>query len=74
LEKLSAELRDISAPELENMTTVGMLIATAALGRRESRGVHFRRDYPERNDEEWKKNIVLKRTGSGIETAVASCR
>ncbi len=74
LEKHSAELCDTSAIELENMATVGMLIATAALERRESRGVHFRRDYSERNDEEWKKNVVLKRSDSGIETAVLPCR
>ena len=74
LEKHSAELHDTSAIELENMATVGMLIATAALERRESRGVHFRRDYSERNDKKWEKNIILKRSDSGIETAVLPCR
>ena len=32
--------------ELQNMLTVGRLIALAALSRKESRGAHFRSDYP----------------------------
>jgi len=36
--------------ETQNLLTVGALITRAALWREESRGVHFRRDFPERND------------------------
>lgn len=35
------------APSLLNMTATAKLVATAALARRESRGAHFRRDYPQ---------------------------
>ena len=37
-----------------------------ALGREESRGSHFREDFPTRNDEEWDTNLVwgLYETGS----------
>jgi succinate dehydrogenase / fumarate reductase flavoprotein subunit len=37
--------------ELENLLQVSMVIAQSALWRRESRGCHFRMDYPERKDQ-----------------------
>jgi len=36
--------------ELDNLLTVSMAISQAALNRRESRGAHFRDDFPERDD------------------------
>ncbi|MFH1124522.1 MAG: FAD-binding protein [Pseudomonadota bacterium] len=36
--------------ELDNLLSNAMVIATGALNRRESRGGHFRDDFPERND------------------------
>ena len=41
--------------ELQNMLTVAKLIQKAALIRKESRGVHYRKDYPQQNDIEWRK-------------------
>lgn len=41
---IEAEATDI---ETQNMATTALLIASAALARRESRGAHFRLDYPE---------------------------
>ncbi|MCJ7594270.1 MAG: FAD-binding protein, partial [Desulfobacterales bacterium] len=37
--------------ELDNLLSNAMVIATGALNRRESRGGHFRDDFPERNDD-----------------------
>ena len=39
--------------ECQNMLTVSSLMAQAAQNRRESRGVHYRGDYPDRNDDEY---------------------
>jgi L-aspartate oxidase len=41
-----------------NLVTVARLIARAALRREESRGGHFRQDYPARDDRRWKLHIV----------------
>lgn len=42
-----------NAVELVNMLTVARLATFSALARTESRGTHFRTDYPERNDSDW---------------------
>ena len=47
------------------MLTVTELVAQAALQRQETRGSHYRVDFPERNDAAWKKSITLRKTGAG---------
>lgn len=46
--------------EFINMLTVGYLITKAAKTRTESRGTHLRNDFPNRDDKNWKKHIILK--------------
>jgi len=46
------ELREPAGWELQNMMLVGRIMATAALNRCESRGVHARSDYPQPREEE----------------------
>ena len=41
-----------------NLVTVARLVATAALRRQESRGGHFREDFPERDDVHWRVHRV----------------
>lgn len=43
--------------QCQNMLTVSRLIAWSALQRRESRGVHYRGDFPERDDENFQLHI-----------------
>jgi L-aspartate oxidase len=58
---------DIGAPtaaaafELQNMLTVCYLITTAAYTRTESRGAHFRMDYPDRDDAHWRLHLLWRR-------------
>jgi L-aspartate oxidase len=47
--------------ECQNMLTVCLLMARTALMRQESRGVHFRSDFPETDDEHFKKHIEITR-------------
>ena len=47
--------------EVQNMLTVGSLITTAAYTRTESRGVHHRMDYPQRDDEHWRLHLLWRR-------------
>jgi L-aspartate oxidase len=43
-----------------NLVTVAGLIARGALERAESRGCHWRSDFPNRNDAQWLGHIVMK--------------
>ncbi len=53
---LTTEFFSMSGWELQNMLVTARAIAVCALRRRETRGVHFRVDYPDRNDRSWKKS------------------
>ena len=48
----------IEALELRSLMIVGQLILTSALQRQESRGAHYREDYPERDDENFLKHTL----------------
>ncbi len=43
--------------ELQNMLTVAQIMASAALCREESRGVHQRSDFPEQDNQHWKHRL-----------------
>ncbi|WP_368293563.1 L-aspartate oxidase [Dehalobacter sp. TBBPA1] len=51
---------EVSELELGNMLAIGMVIIKAALAREESRGGHFRRDFPNA-EEHWQKHSVYMR-------------
>lgn len=50
---------DVGLCETVNMLNVAWLIAQASLLRTESRGAHFRSDFPEQDDVEWNHRIAL---------------
>jgi L-aspartate oxidase len=54
------ESRTASEHELANMMLIGKLMVTAAVERRESRGGHYRSDFPN-TDPKWRRHIVLSK-------------
>ena len=48
--------------ELRNIATVANLIIKCAMHRKESRGLHYNIQYPEKNDEKWLEQTVIKRS------------
>ena len=47
--------------ELRNMHALALLIARSGLAREESRGSHYRSDFPYRNDEEFGKHSAAQK-------------
>ena len=56
----------VTALEVINMVEICILIVKSAILRRESRGAHYRSDFPETKDE-WKKNIVINKNKIELE-------
>ncbi len=54
--------------ELENMLDLAEVIAMGALMRRESRGAHWRMDYPERDDDNFLKHSLFTKVEDYIKT------
>jgi succinate dehydrogenase / fumarate reductase, flavoprotein subunit len=52
--------------ELEGMLLVAEAIVEGALARKESRGSHFRVDYPNRDDEHWLRHTLAFETAEGL--------
>jgi L-aspartate oxidase len=50
---------DRPSHELANLLTTGRLVTEAALVREESRGAHYRTDFPE-TQESWRRNLVFR--------------
>jgi L-aspartate oxidase len=53
-------VEDAGQMEVKNMLQVGEMVAEAALARRESRGGHYRVDYPDTR-RRWQKHIIFRR-------------
>jgi len=53
--------------ELRNIAVVAELIIKSAITRKESRGLHYNIDYPDRDDRNWLKDTVLQRDESSAD-------
>jgi fumarate reductase (CoM/CoB) subunit A len=56
----------IEALEVSSMVRLGRAMAGAAMLRTESRGAHYREDFPEQDDKKWLKNILIRRNGTQL--------
>jgi len=55
----------LEALELESLLHLAEAILVAALAREESRGAHYREDFPERDDGQWLKHPLVQKTDNG---------
>jgi succinate dehydrogenase / fumarate reductase flavoprotein subunit len=51
--------------EFEHMLEIAEVILLGALRREETRGSHFRTDFPKRDDVDWLKHTIITRSGQG---------
>ncbi len=61
-------LREFSNPsgwEVQNMFILSLVMTCAALSRKESRGAHYRRDFPQ-TDERWKKRQIFTKGNTDL--------
>jgi fumarate reductase (CoM/CoB) subunit A len=72
LPRLSLQYRDlkynrerVEAVEAGFMVKTALMIAQSALAREESRGSHYRSDFPVTNDKEWLKNTLVDKGKDG---------
>jgi len=53
------------ARHLKNMLDLARVITLGALNRNESRGAHYKPDFPDRDDEKWLKTTMAEYSGEG---------
>jgi L-aspartate oxidase len=58
---LVRQFSDNQGWELQNMLTVARMMVRAAMAREESRGVHFRTDFPTTDDHRWRRRLSFGR-------------
>ena len=58
-----------TALDLRNLLTVSEAVARSAIERRESRGGHFREDYPEKRDEFATFNVMVQQASGGMQVS-----
>ncbi|HET8628517.1 MAG TPA: succinate dehydrogenase flavoprotein subunit [Thermomicrobiales bacterium] len=56
----------LEALELGYLLDVAECIVAGALARTESRGAHYREDYPDRDDANWLKHTLVYKTSGGV--------
>jgi len=61
---MAKEFSEPTGWQLQNMLTASGIVVALAKERQESRGVHYRTDFPEVDDEHWLKHSTLTRKGS----------
>ena len=57
----------VDAVRLRNMVTVSEMVVRSALLRTESRGAHFREDFADQDDQNWRGALQVRRNSEGNE-------
>lgn len=72
IEELAGRLGgwDLHGIETRNLLTCAALTVVAARTREESRGTHFRKDHPERDDEHWRAHLLWRRDAAPVKEPV----
>lgn len=65
-----AQLSEREEFEFANLLTCALLVTASAYYREESRGGHYRTDFPMRDDAKWLKHTVLNRQHAPIEEVI----
>jgi succinate dehydrogenase / fumarate reductase flavoprotein subunit len=55
----------LEALELEGLLRLAEIMLVSALAREESRGAHYREDFPNRDDEHWLRHTLVRHTDQG---------
>jgi fumarate reductase flavoprotein subunit len=63
MQALGANPELVAAYRVRKMLKIALCVAYGALRRTESRGAHFREDYPNRNDRDWLKRTLASWSG-----------
>ena len=63
---MSKEFRGFEGFTVQNMLTLAKLVTFSARVRTESRGAHHRLDFPDRDDYNWNRHLVIKRRQSAF--------
>jgi L-aspartate oxidase len=62
---LGRQFADPLGWELQNMLCLSRLMIRAALAREETRGSHFRTDFPRTDDERWHRHLTFRKAEEG---------
>ena len=62
--RFNRELQEIL--EMENLLTFAELVIRSAKERKETRGAHFREDFPAQDDGNWLKHVVMKKENGRV--------
>ena len=56
---------------LKNMLTISRILCRSALLREESRGAHYRSDFPDEDNDKWLKNIFVRKKNTGMKLEIS---